>query len=605
MRNVKLAGLIGIGLSAAILFSCLQPASSLAELQIKAQLLFKKTILFLTLPEVSAGIELSRLTADRYQTLVATTSQQLQRQLDAQLQAAKHADSDTEANLYLEKALSLEQKSAIALESSGALLFSRAMLRLHLQQYQQAIDLLMASIDKFDQSESEQLLKGDALNHICRLQTDQGLIKSAIQWCEQFTRWTRQSELATQNQQSNALDLMANLKRNSGLAEQARDLYLESIQLRRQFLEGPDLSLANSLQGLAAAYTELHQFFLAEKALLEALHILNTHLATTAIEQSQLLHNIAENQKAQGKYEQAFDYAEQARALLENSTLRDEGLMGAIYNQIGSLAQDLTRYDAAEKYYLSSLNSFQSLFKHDHPNTAAVLNNLGSLYSHIEDYEKSKVYYQKALLMRKAVYGEAHIDVIVTEQNLALVYQNMDDMPAAINLFESSLASMSALAGPNHPHVSVIAVNLGRAYSTLGDPRAETLLRNALVAQQSQLGAYHPQLLPTLYGLAQHYRQQQQFTEAEMLYLRALKIAEASLPELHPDIAACLYSLAKLYQLSGNYPAAEEFYKKELAILQQINSSPQEIRGTLKRLVQVLEAAGKTSEAQQINQKLQ
>ena len=90
-----------------------------------------------------------------------------------------------------------------------------------------------------------------------------------------------------------------------------------------------------------------------------------------------------------------------------------------------------------------------------------------------------------------------------------------------------------------------------------------------------------------------------------MLYLRALKIAQTSLPASHSEIAHLFYSLARLYQVSGNFAAAEQFYKKELAILRQTNSSQQEINGTLKRLVQVLEAMGKTSEAQQISQQLQ
>ena len=127
MNNVKLAAFIGIFLLSAALYSCLYPVSSFAELQIKAQLLVHKAVLYTTTNRPLAAVELSKLTADSYQNLVATSARQFQRQLDAQLLAAQHADSDSEAQLYLQKALLLEQQSDIAPDSSGPLRFTRAM----------------------------------------------------------------------------------------------------------------------------------------------------------------------------------------------------------------------------------------------------------------------------------------------------------------------------------------------------------------------------------------------------------------------------------------------------------------------------------------------
>ena len=81
------------------------------------------------------------------------------------------------------------------------------------------------------------------------------------------------------------------------------------------------------------------------------------------------------------------------------------------------------------------------------------------------------------------------------------------------------------------------------------------------------MGSTHPDLLPTIIGLADFYRDQQQYFDAEVLLIRAVKIAEEFYPQNHPDIANCLFKLARLYQLNGETAKAEHYYQKELATL--------------------------------------
>jgi tetratricopeptide (TPR) repeat protein len=125
-----------------------------------------------------------------------------------------------------------------------------------------------------------------------------------------------------------------------------------------------------------------------------------------------------------------------------------------------------------------------------------------------------------------------------------------------------------------------------------------------LVNQQNTLGSKHPKLLPTLIGLADYYKDQNKLLDAEQLYHRALTIAETSLPPEHPDLASCLYRLARIYHLKHDYAKAEVFYQKELRILRHNKSPDEEIQGTIKRLVEVLKASGKTSEAKELQQKI-
>lgn len=578
-------------------YGVISPADSWHEAVLKVQIKLHQFSLAITSNRTEYDI--ARIQADLYQQLQPQTPAQQKRQLDAQLAAADLAELAAERTIYLQQASILEQQMNPTFAKNAPLLLTRAKVHLEQKQPQFALPLLAQSIKLFNNSTEEQLLKGQSLNLLCQLKLEQGSRQVEANVCEEFYQWTQQSGLASTEQQSAAMHNLAMLRLWSGQLEQAKELFTGAIAFRRQLGTHSALALVNSLQGYAAACNDLSLFELAETALFEAFHILEHHPSNTVTQQIQLLHNTAENQTAQGKYEQAFQYAEKALQMLNSNPQKDLLQQGALQNQLGSLAQDLARHETALNYYLLALQSFQSLYSSDHPYTASVLNNLGSVYRALNNPAKAKDYYLEALAMRRAVYGTEHFEVIATENNLALNYEDLGQIDEATSLLEQSLAKMQT--APNlHPNISVIAVNLGRIYIKQNDPRAESLLKTALQDQQKRLGSQHPDLLPTLYGLARYYRNQKKFMDAEQLYLRALRIAETALPAFHPDIAALLFQLGRVYHLTGDYVKAEQFYRKELAILDNNKNDADGRKATLKHLKQLLQATGRASEAKQL-----
>ncbi|MBO0778733.1 MAG: tetratricopeptide repeat protein [Ktedonobacteraceae bacterium] len=100
--------------------------------------------------------------------------------------------------------------------------------------------------------------------------------------------------------------------------------------------------------------------------------------------------------------------------------------------------------------------------------------------------------------------------------------------------------------------------------------QAERLYERALHIQERLLGAEHPEVATSLYGLARLYEENQgNYTQAESFHKRALHIREQALGLEHPDLTASLNSLAVLYALQAKYEQAEPLFQRALSVREQ------------------------------------
>ena len=98
---------------------------------------------------------------------------------------------------------------------------------------------------------------------------------------------------------------------------------------------------------------------------------------------------------------------------------------------------------------------------------------------------------------------------------------------------------------------------------------AEAFLQHSLRIREQMLGSDHPDMAPSLIGLAVLYAHQGKYTEAEPLYQRSLHIREQALGPDHPQVAYPLNGLGVLYKEQGKYAEAEPLYQRSLRIREQ------------------------------------
>ena len=225
------------------------------------------------------------------------------------------------------------------------------------------------------------------------------------------------------------------------------------------------------------------------------------------------------------------------------------------------------RYQEALPFAEEALRLSEQEFGLDHPNVATSLNNLAVLYKSQGRYADAEPLHQRALAIRETALGPEHPLAAQSLNNLAGLYQAQGRYAEAEPLYQSSLVIWQKALGPEHPDVAMSLNNLAGLYDAQGRyDEAEPLYQSSLAIAESALGPEHPDVAGSLNNLAALYGAQGRHAEAEPLYQRALAIVEKALGPEHPHVAASLYNLAALYEAQGRYAEAEPLYQRALAI---------------------------------------
>lgn len=230
------------------------------------------------------------------------------------------------------------------------------------------------------------------------------------------TQQTLTSEYDTIDAFVSALEIRAEILRELGKLEPARDDYRQAID---QLDNRPDRHAQRGrlYAGLGAVYDGLG---LPPKA------ISSWEKAISCFEQHEppLLHDVA-----------------------------------SLANNLGVLAKSSGDLDTAETYFLRALEILHNQLGGDHDETAAVSNNLGALYHAAGYVEQSREMHMMALEARRKLFGEIHPDTAQSHNNLALALLGTGDRTWAKRHFEKALAAYEALGSTYAEDLEAVASN--------------------------------------------------------------------------------------------------------------------------------------------------
>jgi len=223
--------------------------------------------------------------------------------------------------------------------------------------------------------------------------------------------------------------------------------------------------------------------------------------------------------EAQGEYDSATTLLDDAVAILETASDRDEDLSSAL----ATLAN--------VQFYAGNLDASDSL-------------------NH------------RALAIYRELHGERHPDVADGLINLAASEGQRGRWQEAEPLLREALSIFEGYHGPDHLEVASSLRMLGQ--NLIYQDRleeAEPLLRRSLALREQLLGANHPRQANTLGDLAYIELEQGRYDEAVDAYRRIVRIYEASNGPRHYFVGIGLSNLANALMEGGDLEEAEAIFR--------------------------------------------
>lgn len=217
-------------------------------------------------------------------------------------------------------------------------------------------------------------------------------------------------------------------------------------------------------------------------------------------------------------------------------------------NTLGMLCKDLARYDEARSLYERALAIVeQSPVRTDH-DIAALFHNLGGIEHARRDFVAAEPLARRGVALRRGLGDSDALgaDLIA----LAAILDGQRKFNEAEAVYLEGLALLERNPERNAGEIAVALNNLGAQY-LLRDRVAEglQLLAGAERLKRQSLGPHHPDLAVTLNNLAEARKFRGELAAAHHLYREAVDILEGALGSEHPKTAACRRNLSNLESL--------------------------------------------------------
>ena len=312
------------------------------------------------------------------------------------------------------------------------------------------------------------------------------------------------------------------------------------------------------------------------------------------------LNSLANVQRDRGEHDAALAAITRALAIRRESLGPDHPVVAATLNNLGLLEQARGRYAQAQPHLEQALAINTAAFGEDSLGAAITLNNLGRLQHLRGNYTEAKLLLEKALEIRERRLGPQDLDLAVTLQTLGLLALVRGERIKSRELLERVLAIRERRMEDSNPEILNILDSLGTLNYRIGDlDRAQTFHERALALQRSSLGPHHLHVANSLRGLAQVHAIRGDRGRALALANEALAIAERAVGPEHTELAAFLNVLGTLLRKTDS-TAARAYVERALKISMRTKGPRHPATATsLQRLAELHLDAGEFAEAQQ------
>jgi tetratricopeptide (TPR) repeat protein/tRNA A-37 threonylcarbamoyl transferase component Bud32 len=197
-----------------------------------------------------------------------------------------------------------------------------------------------------------------------------------------------------------------------------------------------------------------------------------------------LLGNLGTVALLQGRYREARESFEKARALLQGP---EDPRQPKVSLMLGLTALRLEEYPQAISLLGEALRQMEELKGRQHPDTGTCHSLLAAAYRESGDLEKAQTHMEAALELRKAALGPEHPAVAdaLDEKGMGLIELKQYD--EAVAAFEAALEIRRKVLGEDHPDLSFSYDGIGQALLAKGHAwQAVEPLRKALAYEDTE-----------------------------------------------------------------------------------------------------------------------
>ena len=226
-----------------------------------------------------------------------------------------------------------------------------------------------------------------------------------------------------------------------------------------------------------------------------------------------------------GKFDKAKEHGHRALEIRKKALGPSNADVGASYNYLGIVYQDMGELEQAKDYHLQALEIRVKVLGPTHVLVGASYNNLGIVYKYMGQLEQAKDYHQRALEIKTKAFSSNHVNVATSYNNLAAVYQDMGELEQAKDYHQRTLEIKTKALGPKHVNVATSYNNLAAVYQDMGElEQAKDYHQRALEIRVKALGPTHVHVGHSYNNLGNVYQKMGNLEQAMDYHQRALEI---------------------------------------------------------------------------------
>jgi CHAT domain-containing protein/lipopolysaccharide biosynthesis regulator YciM len=235
-----------------------------------------------------------------------------------------------------------------------------------------------------------------------------------------------------------------------GQYSKAKDVLLESLEMMTDLGYNPSLEYVYTLNSLGTVFTDMGDLSSAEKALNQAMNIMERLDPEEQEGMAGTLFNLASVKYELGFYEEALEdlsvvleqeidyYGEESFDVAQ--TLFTEG-------EVKRLKKD---FFAAEESLLKAKEIFEALGEEESYEYSKILTTIGRLYTDLAMFDEAEEYTKQAIDLKAALSGEESMEYAISVSNLAELYVRSGQYDKAedyglqaVDLYKKSIGTKS------------------------------------------------------------------------------------------------------------------------------------------------------------------
>ena len=347
-----------------------------------------------------------------------------------------------------------------------------------------------------------------------------------------------------------------------GLYAEAEAYLRSAVAIRSELLGKDHPDTLAGMTNLAAVLKGMGQWPQAEELLRETLEVRQRELGREHTRTLDSMNNLADVMQQQGKIAEAELLWRQTLTLQRRVLKRDDPALLITMNNLAQLLKQLRRPDEAEPLLREALALMTESLGLEHPHTLSAMSNLSTTLRAQGKYAEAEQLLHQVIDIRRRTLSE-HPSIYSAINNLAGLLQDQDRLREAEPLTREALEGLRRTLGTEHPSTLLLLNNLATLQVELGRAQdAEVLYTELLETAQQTLTEDHWMTLVFKRNYGKCLTALHQYERAEALLLHSYEGLKQTLSAEHEHTHKTLKIIVELYEAWGKSDQAAEYRAK-------------------------------------------